>query len=169
MRVYLAASYHRKNEIAGYIEEIEKSGITVDAPWLLPDEERVGGTFNTMVDDAKDTVPVDEGRVFAEADWNAIARSDVLVAFAETPYSGVSRGGRHVELGLALAWGKKVIIVGPRENVFMTLPQIHHFWQWGQDVVDEISNNMTRLGPYTVQGQHDMIMDNIAHVPIAHS
>ena len=55
----------------------------------------------------------------------------MLIAFSEEPRAGgASRGGRHVEFGLALAWGKGVVVVGPRENVFHTLPQVEHFWRW---------------------------------------
>ena len=153
MGIYLAASYGRKQEIAGYAEQLRQAGVEVDAPWLLPDAERTGGEFNTKVDEAMDTIPVDEGRVFAQADWDAIKRSDVLVAFTETPYSGVSRGGRHVELGLALAWNKKVLAVGPVENVFVSLPQIYHFWEWGSDVISEIKKLI-----YTAEGDlhHDI-------------
>ncbi len=39
--------------------------------------------------------------------------------------SGYSRGGRHVEAGYALAKGKYLVLVGPRENVFYSLPHWH--------------------------------------------
>ena len=39
----------------------------------------------------------------------------MLIAFSEEPRAlNASRGGRHVEFGIALALGKKVAVVGPR-------------------------------------------------------
>jgi len=51
----------------------------------------------------------------------------VLLFFSEPPDSHSKRGGRHVEFGLALAWGKRLMIVGPRENVFHCLPQVEQY------------------------------------------
>lgn len=41
-----------------------------------------------------------------------------------------SRGGRHVEFGLAVGRGKRCIVVGPRENVFHLLPTVEHYADW---------------------------------------
>lgn len=140
MIIYLAASYKRKHEIQKYAQDVIDRGYDLSSSWLLPDDARPNGLRNSTVDSAKDTVPL-EAMYFAQEDWNNVLRADVVVAFTESPVSGASRGGRHVELGLALAWGKKVIIVGPRENVFCTLPQIHHYWNWGEAVLNEIGRS----------------------------
>lgn len=47
-----------------------------------------------------------------------------MISFTEPPRSGASRGGRHVEYGIALARGVRVIVVGFRENIFHWLPQV---------------------------------------------
>jgi nucleoside 2-deoxyribosyltransferase len=60
---------------------------------------------------------------YAEQDMADVLRSDVVVVFTHQPSS---TGGRHVELGMALAAGKRVIICGDRENIFQTLPQVEH-------------------------------------------
>ena len=44
--------------------------------------------------------------------------ADAVIVFTEMPNSVLATGGSHVEFGLALAQGKRVIVVGPRENVF---------------------------------------------------
>jgi hypothetical protein len=44
--------------------------------------------------------------------------------------AGGGKGGRHVEYGLALGLGKRLIICGPRENIFHTLPQVEHYPDW---------------------------------------
>lgn len=74
---------------------------------------------------------------FATEDVADVLAADTLVAFTEPPRASASRGGRHVELGLALAAGKHVVVIGPRENVFCWLPQIEHHATW--------HNYLTRL------------------------
>jgi crossover junction endodeoxyribonuclease RusA len=61
---------------------------------------------------------------FAADDFQDIKSCDLLIAFTEADMH--PRGSRHVELGIALALGKKIIVVGPRENVFCCLPQVMH-------------------------------------------
>jgi len=116
--VYLAARYSRRAELAGYAEELRSRGITVRADWLRGEHEALDG-----IQDAR------------QATWAAIDRADIdacgmFIAFTEHPGSGHSRGGRHVELGIALARGKSVIVIGARENVFCWLPEIKWFPSW---------------------------------------
>lgn len=47
-----------------------------------------------------------------------------------TPLDGSGRGGRHVELGYALALDKSIWLVGRREHIFHSLPQVKHFDSW---------------------------------------
>ena len=54
----------------------------------------------------------------------------MIVSFTESPRSVSSRGGRHVEFGLGLAWNKIVVVVGPRENVFHCLSDVYQFDDW---------------------------------------
>lgn len=56
--------------------------------------------------------------------------SELLIAFTEQPRTGATRGGRHVELGIALGMMKRVWIVGPRENIFCWLDDVRHFETW---------------------------------------
>ena len=60
----------------------------------------------------------------AEIDVADIEACEIVIVFSETPRETNSRGGRHVELGMALALKKRIFVVGPVENVFMSLPQI---------------------------------------------
>lgn len=68
--------------------------------------------------------------------WDPLAAGiespeSALIAFTERPRANLaSRGGRHVELGMAIALSKTIVIVGPRENVFCTLPGIVHHDTW---------------------------------------
>jgi hypothetical protein len=59
--------------------------------------------------------------------------ADAVIIFTEIPNTILATGGRHVEFGLALAQGKRVIIVGPRENVFhYLLPDSQVFATWNK-------------------------------------
>jgi hypothetical protein len=40
------------------------------------------------------------------------------------------RGGKHVETGISLALGKRILLVGSAENVFHDLPDVEHFADW---------------------------------------
>ena len=67
---------------------------------------------------------------FAGEDIADVMAAETVVAFTEEPRTCNSRGGRHVELGIALGAGKRVIVIGPRENVFCWLPGIEHYRAW---------------------------------------
>jgi hypothetical protein len=71
----------------------------------------------------------------ATMDLEDLELAGVLVAFTEAPRAMVEhggRGGRHVELGYALSRGKKILLVGPRENVFHYLPGIAAYATWAE-------------------------------------
>jgi hypothetical protein len=107
----------------GYAAVLRHAGFTVDARWLSGDHDgRTGGAR------------------YAQEDFEDVRAADVVMAFTEEPCSNKGRGGRHVELGLALAWGKRVVIVGPRENVFCWLPQVEQFDLWEQAVVRRLTS-----------------------------
>lgn len=104
LRVYISARWARQAEMREVRDGFNKiPGIGVRASWL---------------DEVEGTHPEAEA---AKIDLNEVKTSDVLVAFTETPDIGYYTGGRHVELGAALAMGIPVICVGPRENIFCHL------------------------------------------------
>lgn len=113
-----------------YAEELKQLGVEVTARWF---DETVPHTV-TMAD-----LPDKYHEETALIDLYDIDRADALVLFAGTPndYANIAvgalaRGGRHVELGYALATDKDVIVCGPKENVFHHLPQIKQFDTWEQ-------------------------------------
>lgn len=115
MRVYLAARYSRKNEIADLVPVFVEHGISVCSRWL-----REISPPDTNLPD----VSPEFCQETAEADLEDIGACDVLVFFAEDPMIGTPRGGRHVELGLALGLGKRVVVIGKHENIFHFLPGV---------------------------------------------
>lgn len=111
MRIYLAARYGRRAELCGYRETMKELGHVVTSRWLDTDDSQ--GEPESTAD-------------HAATDLEDIKDADVFVAFTEAPDSTFARGGRHVELGYALGITMKAFhVVGPRENVFCLLPEIH--------------------------------------------
>ena len=106
MRIYLASRYSRREELVQYRTDLERLGHCVTSRWLNGDHQ---------IDDR----------------GLSVTASDLVISFTEVPRSTTnSRGGRHVEHGVALGRGLSVWIVGPRENVFHCLPCVRVFESW---------------------------------------
>jgi len=131
-RIYLASRYSRFPEMRGYRSELEKAGFEVTSRWI---------NGNHQIDDAGLSIQAKEAERlrFAQEDYDDLRAADVVISFTEAPRSSNSRGGRHVEHGMAVALGKRVIVVGHRENVFHCLPQVEFFPTW-----DEARGALTR-------------------------
>lgn len=116
MKIYLAARYSRRFEMQDYRETLIKAGHEITSRWIE------GGHEITLD-------PEDPGNIrFAIEDWSDLIDADLVIHFSDEPDAKTrGRGGRHVELGIALALGKPIILVGRRENVFHYLPQIRQF------------------------------------------
>lgn len=109
MRIYIAARYDRRFEMLGVAASLMRVGHEVTSRWI---EGGRGG---------------DSELVAGLEDVGDLANADCLVTFTEQPERGVAwaaRGGRHVEFGIALACGKRLCVVGPRENVFHHMPSV---------------------------------------------
>jgi len=135
-RFYLAARYSRREELLGVREFIEAIGGDVTSRWLRG---------NHYTDD--EGTPVDEDghaltnepataasmrERFAAENLLDIRMCDTIVVFTESPRSTRTRGGRHVELGIALGFNKHIMVVGPRENIFCWLPEIEYYPYWSE-------------------------------------
>ena len=123
MRIYLAARYSRFPEMQVYAKELTAQGHAVTSRWILGDHElRADGQAET-----DHWAPV-----WAQEDWEDLRAADAIIAFTEPPENvpGRSRGGRHVEWGIALAMQKRCIVIGYRENVFHWLPQVDYYPSW---------------------------------------
>jgi nucleoside 2-deoxyribosyltransferase len=127
MRVYLAARYSRREELAGYRERLQAAGHEVTSRWLNGDHQVSDAGLNLGDDPEADQFTKAERERFALEDMADVIAADMLIAFTEPPRSTASRGGRHVEFGFALAQGMLIAVVGPRENVFHCLPGVMQF------------------------------------------
>lgn len=132
MRIYIAGRYGRRLEFAGYAERMKALGATITARWLEGEHEAKDGS-GTLV----------EQRGWAEDDLVDIDGSSAMWVFTEHPTSGHSRGGRHVELGYGIAratWHEmRVVVIGPRENVFCCLDEVVHYETFEEAVAEELA------------------------------
>ena len=117
--VYMIGRYSRHAELARRAAELgEVLGWHCTSRWIRGDHDHAGQGEEV-------------GRRYAEEDVADLRAADVVVAFTEEPGAGGrNRGGRHVELGMALALNLRVIVVGPAENVFCLLPEVERYPSW---------------------------------------
>lgn len=133
MKIYLAARYSRREELCAYRTQLEVLGHTVTSRWLNGKHQidssgkPIGDAGEALVEDHDESTHVKAAALresFAREDLQDVLAADLLIAFTEVPRSGHSRGGRHVEFGIALGRQTPICIVGPRENIFCWLPYI---------------------------------------------
>ena len=154
MKLYFAARYSRRRELLIYREATEQLGHQVVARWLDGDHQ---------IADSDLEMPAAPERVLALArryaldDIEDLAQCDACVVFTEPPRSSRSRGGRFVEMGLALGLGLEIFIVGPRENAFCALESrgwleseryqfcLSRYDDW-QAFVNDVLNHRTKGG-----------------------
>ena len=122
-KIYLAARYSRRLEMKAYSLQLRELGYVITSRWL-------DGTSSVTHDGLSEEAPYQERARLAEQDWHDLLAADICVSFTEPPRASHTRGGRHVEMGAAIALGKRVIVIGHRENVFHCLPAIEFYTTW---------------------------------------
>jgi nucleoside 2-deoxyribosyltransferase len=122
MKVYLAARYSRHPEMQQIEASLRAMGHEVTSRWIQ-------GGHELSKEGSTEAQQAERGR-FAEEDLADLLAADCCLCFTEEPRSTNSRGGRHVELGIAIGAGKRVVVVGWRENVFCCLPSVEFFETW---------------------------------------
>lgn len=106
MKVYLAALFSARPDIAIVADRMKAAGVEVTARWVYGGEE---GLTREQI---------------AVLDLEDIDAADTVVSFTHPRGTLTSGGGRHVEFGYGLAKGKKLILIGHRENVFHDYPGV---------------------------------------------
>lgn len=144
-KIYLAARYSRAEQMRGVRDRLEKYGFVIVSRWIEGGHElsKEGSTEAHFM----------ERKRFAREDWEDMLRSDIVVSFTEEPRTTKTRGGRHVEFGGALALGKRVIVVGHRENVFHCLDEVEFFddqFAMMTELIEEIEARPVRVTPWFV-------------------
>lgn len=135
MNFYLASRYSRHPEMRAIRAIIEQGKAHhVTSRWI----DQHGGrdqlgphessfAMGQLNDFPEDCAPL------ALADLADVATADVVVSFTDQPGG---KGGRHVEFGYGYALDKIMVVVGPREHIFHTLPGVivckdqAAFWLW---------------------------------------
>jgi|ERR1035437_4516005 nucleoside 2-deoxyribosyltransferase len=134
MKFYLAGVYHRRKELLGYRRELEAMGHTSTSTWLCEN-------FDKEDDEAIKThkLPA-QARQESVKDVNDVMKADAMISFYE-PKRNIrsSRGGRHIEFGVAIASQKRLIVIGvdekdwdKNENIFYVYPGVEHYTSWNE-------------------------------------
>lgn len=136
MRIYLASRYSRRKELCDYRAQLEQDGHTVTSRWLNGSHQ-ITSEGKPIDDDGEALIECGTcaevarlRREFVAEDVTDVCSADVVVSFTEPPRSNHSRGGRHVEFGMAYALGRQLVVVGHRENLFHYAPQVEFFPDW---------------------------------------
>ncbi len=121
MIIYIAGRYESLDMLQGWATYLVEDGHGISSRWL-------SGAHDFAVDSAGQKIRAggEEARWAAE-DMEDVCRAEVLLVFSPKNHFCTGRGGRHVEVGLALGLGKRILLVGERENVFHHLPQIEQY------------------------------------------
>lgn len=112
MRFYLAASFARGAELLDYATILRSLGHEVNSSWI---------------EISQNPALFQPEQIAAMIDISEIQDCDCLVSFLTTHDFVYQSGGRHVEFGYAYALEKKLVIIGPRENIFHYLPGVLQF------------------------------------------
>lgn len=126
-KIYIAGAFQDIEKINERATELRSFGYVVDCRWLQGLHQVHPGA--TAVEAATETMPP-EAQTFALDDVEDLFSAEIFLLFTEKPYARPMRGGRFVELGMAIAWHKRIWLIGPRENVFCCLPGLEVFKDW---------------------------------------
>lgn len=119
MRWYLAARYSRNGEMVEFADTLRMLGQVVTCRWPFRGVDEEWRNSDQVPDDLRTQLAVE--------DFEDLVVSDGVISFTEIPRDTTKRpakGGRHVEFGLGLALNKRMVVIGPKENIFHYLPSI---------------------------------------------
>lgn len=129
MKVYLAAAYERQEEMRGVRDVLTAFGHEVMSRWI---DQEASGQTEAAGAEVLNKAPAAYAQ-FAHKDIEDLRRADTVISFTGGEHPG--RGGHHIEFGLALAFGKQLVVVGPRENVFHSLEYVKWYPDWSRLVM----------------------------------
>ena len=109
MKIYIAASFPRKEDANSLAEHLKKADHIIVSRWHNEDSEYA--TEDQMVPRA-------------QRDMDDMERCNMMIQYTG---DNLSHGGRHCECGIAVALHKDVVLIGPREQVIHWLPRVDVF------------------------------------------
>ena len=138
MKFYFSARYSRLPELQAYAQELEALGHVVTSRWISDENEN----FDLELLD-----PSNRNRATAHLSNSLgdLTTADAVICFTEQPRTA-TLGGRHVELGVAIAMDKRVFIIGPTENIFYILAEDSQFDSFDR-FVRWLKIHTSRYGP----------------------
>ena len=104
LSVYITAPYPCRDRAVEAMNILEGWGCAVTSRWLKQDDELT--------------------EKYALEDLADVAAADVLFVINPEGWENSGTGGRHVELGYALALGKRIVLLGARSNIFHYISSI---------------------------------------------
>lgn len=135
MHIYLAARYSRYEEMQHVATTLIQQGHSITSRWIWG---AYAGNDTTILDLEHRTL----AQTVAAYDLEDLHAAECLIGFTEGP-GVISRGGRHVEWGIAVSLGKRLILIGTPEHVFHCLPQVEVYaclddicWTQKQHAID---------------------------------
>ena len=139
---YFAARYSRNPELRAYRDQLVATipGAVVTSRWIDCHSDIVGGLEQSFTPDTLAADPAGCWR-FGQHDLEDLSKADATVSF--TGDGGGGKGGRHIEHGIAIAYvdnhpwtvGEagnrfRLIVIGPRENIFHCHPATEVYESW---------------------------------------
>jgi len=124
VKYYFASRYsdhplmrQRRNELLAAWPESEVVSRWIDAHGGTIQQSFTQGILNTEMDMVWATG--------GHPDVLDVMACDILVSFGHK--EGGGQGGRHVEFGMGMALGKRLVLIGVREHIFHTAPQVEFY------------------------------------------
>lgn len=121
MKVYLAAGFSKKEIIADRTRELRELGVEVTSTWPWETASAASNLGDVSNEYSKEN---------AFRDIQEIREADTLILFTQDPTIPFVRGGRMHEAGYAHGLGHRIIVVGPRENIFHYLENVEVYSDW---------------------------------------
>ena len=131
-KIYLSAAFGRREELLAYADQLAQAGHKLTSKWIHGEAHLVPWKYrkNWTTDLGNDEEVDPHAEPIAIQDYNDLVEADTIVFFSEKPSEPQPRGSRHVEFGIALSMGMDILVIGPRENLFHTMPGIRHWANW---------------------------------------
>jgi hypothetical protein len=117
MKIYLAAAFSRQGEMKEVAVKLINRGFEVTSQWLTNTPGVIKGKKARMQD--------------AFMDINDLREADILVRFSDdltkdSIPAKLGSGARMFEFGMAWERGMPIVVVGGRQNIFDSLPNVTH-------------------------------------------
>ena len=123
MMIYVAAAYGRQLEMRGVRTQLRQLGHPVTSRWLDQESESTEfGWSQATIHSAPVVI-----QTMARRDLEDIEAAHAVFSFTD---GDLARGGRHVEFGYAMALGRRLFLIGPREHIFHCLGRVVQFPDW---------------------------------------